>query len=82
MALYEVSRTDEVLPGEFGGSLVIASGTALARKAFADHPGVTSKNLVARRIDTASKREAAVVLATTYEPEAESPEDTLFDYEV
>lgn len=52
MALYDVTRNDDVKPGEFVSAFVIAAGTALARKAVARQSGVTAKNVTARRVDT------------------------------
>lgn len=53
MALYEVSRTDAVQPGEFVNAVVIAGGVAQARKAVAHMTGVTAKNVRAERVDIA-----------------------------
>ncbi|WP_405560656.1 hypothetical protein [Streptomyces sp. NBC_01180] len=78
MALYEVSRTDDVLPGEFASALVVAAGTSLARKQFAGRDGATGKNLVARKVDTtAGAGHTPVVLTTLLADEAE-PEPTLW----
>ncbi len=53
MALYEVTRTDEVGPGEFVSATVIAGGTAQARNAVANMSGVSkgAKNVRAERIN-------------------------------
>ena len=53
MALYEVTRTDEVQPGELVSASVIASGTAQARKMLAHLEGVEKdgKNLTATKAD-------------------------------
>ncbi|MET9480970.1 hypothetical protein [Streptomyces sp. NPDC006638] len=40
MALYSVTRTDDVQPGEFVSAFVTASGTAQARQAVAHLAGV------------------------------------------
>lgn len=52
MALYKVSRTDDVQPGEFVDAYVIAGGTAQARGAVSHMGGVTKKNVLAQRVDT------------------------------
>ncbi|MFF4952270.1 hypothetical protein [Streptomyces chattanoogensis] len=52
MALYEVTRTDEVQPGQFVNAIVTASGTVQARKACARFNGDGIKGLRAERIDT------------------------------
>ena len=53
MALYEVSRTDEVGPGEFVSGFVIAGGTAQARNAVANQCGVNkgASNVRAERVN-------------------------------
>jgi hypothetical protein len=55
MALYEITRTDEVAPGEFVSAYVIAGGSALARSRVQHLSGVAAKgkNLHAERVDTA-----------------------------
>ena len=55
MALYEVTRTDKIQPGEFDSGYVIAGGTALARKMVAHLPGVQKdgKNVKAEKVDVA-----------------------------
>jgi hypothetical protein len=52
MALYKVSRTDDIQPGEFVDGYVIAGGTAQARGAVAHMEGVTpnGSNVVAQRM--------------------------------
>lgn len=52
MALYEVKRTDRPGPGEFVDAVVIAGGTAQARKAVAHMYGVTAHNVAATKVDT------------------------------
>lgn len=76
MALYEVSRTDAVLPGEFTSALVIASGTAQARGAVAHMTGVTKKNVRAERVDVTGA--GAHTVLSTYFDESE-PADAGFD---
>ncbi|MGW6754545.1 hypothetical protein [Streptomyces sp. NPDC055006] len=51
MALYEVSRTDEIQPGEFVNATVIAGGVAQARGAVAHMDGVTKSNLSVVKVD-------------------------------
>lgn len=63
MALYEVFRTDAVAPGEFVNALVVAGGSALARKSVGHLPGVTAKNVRAERVDVAGQ---GTKLLTTY----------------
>jgi hypothetical protein len=55
MALYEVVRVDDVKPGEFVSAFVIAGGTAQARSAVLHLNGVTKKNVMAERVDTAKR---------------------------
>jgi hypothetical protein len=64
MALYEVTRTDTVKPGEFDSAYVIAGGTAIARKMLASHTGVEKdgKNLKATKVDVSK----ASMVITTY----------------
>lgn len=50
MALYEVVRVDTVQPGEFDNALVIAAGTALARKAVA-HLLPKGAQVIAARVE-------------------------------
>lgn len=54
MALYEVSRTDDVQPGEFVSAFVIAGGTAQARYLVDHMSGVSpkGKNVRAVKVDT------------------------------
>lgn len=52
MALYEVTRTDDVQPGELVSALVIAGGVAKARGRVQHLTGATPTNVVAERIDT------------------------------
>lgn len=70
MALYEVVRVDEPKPGEFVSAFVIAGGTAQARKAVADLPGVTKTNLLADKVDTTKR----VQLISVYTDEREAVE--------
>lgn len=51
MALYKVSRKDDVQPGEFVDAYVIAGGTAQARGAVEHMTGVTKSNVRAERMD-------------------------------
>jgi hypothetical protein len=55
MALYKVSRTDNILPGEFVDGYAVAGGVAQARKVFAHMEGVTDKNLIAQRVDVTTE---------------------------
>lgn len=52
MSLYEVTRNDEVKPGEFVSGYVIASGKNLARLAVGHMYGVTLHNVDAVKVDT------------------------------
>jgi hypothetical protein len=69
MAIYEVSRTDAVQPGEFVSAVVIAPGVDLARKSVDHLPGVKSsgkgRNVEARKLDTTGP----VRLISVYEDE-------------
>jgi hypothetical protein len=69
MAIYEVSRTDAVQPGEFVSAVVIAPGVDLARKAVDHLPGVKAsgakRNVEARKLDTTGP----VRLISVYEDE-------------
>lgn len=57
MALYKVTRTDEVQPGEFVSAHVIAGGVGQAREAVRHMEGVTRKNVRAEKVSlTASIR--------------------------
>lgn len=71
MALYEVTRTDEVKPGEFVSALVIAGGTALARNAVRRFEGVTAKNVRAERRDVT----AETAILSVYNDEREAAPD-------
>lgn len=53
MALYEVSRTDEVRPGEFVSAYVLAGGAGLARRRVKHLTGVLkdATNLRVVKID-------------------------------
>lgn len=76
MALYEVTRTDEVQPGEFVSATVIAGGTAQARDAVRHLKGATGKNLLAARRDTVADIAILSVYMDEREPLApELPED-------
>lgn len=72
MALYEVTRTDEIQPGEFDSAYVIAGGTALARELISsrNHLGVRKdgKNLKATKIDVSK---VSMVLLTYYDEREE-----------
>lgn len=80
MALYSVERTDRVSPGEFMNALVLAGGTALARKAVAHLQGVTAKNVKATLVPQVPH--AGPVLLAAYwderEPEPAAQSETLF----
>jgi hypothetical protein len=69
MAIYEVSRTDDVQPGEFVTAVVIAPGRDLARKAVAHLSGVKAtgkgRNVKAEPLDTTGP----VQLISIYEDE-------------
>jgi protein involved in sex pheromone biosynthesis len=71
MALYRVSRTDDVQPGEFVDAYVIAGGTAQARNAVSHMDGVTKKNVLAQRMDTAA---GVQVLSTYFDERETAPE--------
>ncbi|MFE1763088.1 hypothetical protein ACFW81_02530 [Streptomyces angustmyceticus] len=76
MAIYEISRTDAVQPGEFVSAVVIAPGVDLARKSVAHLPGVKAtgkgRNVIARHLDTTGP----VKLISIYEDErAPEPQD-------
>lgn len=73
MALYEVTRTDQVGPGEFVSAIVIAGGTAQARKAVAHMKGVTAKNVRADKVDIAGN---VTVLAAYWDERENAPTDT------
>lgn len=70
MALYKVSRTDDVQPGEFVDAVVIAGGVAQARNAVSHMTGVTKKNTIAQRVDTAAETR---VLATYFDERETAP---------
>lgn len=75
MALYEVRRTDTVQPGEFDNALVVAGGTALARKAVA-HLLPKGAKVSADRIET-NGRFGATLLTSHFDerPAAEKPSE-------
>jgi hypothetical protein len=71
MPLYEVSRTDDVQPGEFDNALVIAGGTGQARSAVA-HLLKPGQSVSARKLDVSGPRGGgAVRLLATYFDERE-----------
>lgn len=70
MALYQVSRTDDVQPGEFINAVVIAGGTAQARDAVSHMSGVTKKNVRAERLDTTSGIQVLAAYFDEREPAA------------
>lgn len=76
MALYEVIRTDDVLPGEFVSAFVLAAGTALARASVEHLEGVQpgGKNVLAVRVETKVKG-LGTTLISTYEDEREAEPD-------
>lgn len=76
MAVYEVTRTDSVSPGEFVSALVVASGTAQARKAVAHMTGVTPKNVRAERYETVN---VGVSVLAAYFDESPTLDDALSD---
>ncbi|MFE9335296.1 hypothetical protein [Streptomyces sp. NPDC007063] len=69
MALYEVTRTDTVAPGEFVSAVVVAGGKAQAREAVRHLEGVTAKNVVAERYDTTTKTHLVSVYMDEREPQ-------------
>lgn len=73
MALYEVERTDTVQPGEFTNALVIASGTAQARKAVAYLLPQGAK-VQATRVDVNGAGKPAQLLTSYFDENA--PVDT------
>jgi hypothetical protein len=78
MALYEVTRTDAVGPGEFVSATVIASGTAQAREAVAHMTGVVARgakrNVKAERLPTAN---AGTTVLAAYFDESPTLDDAL-----
>ncbi|WP_329168344.1 hypothetical protein OG709_30030 [Streptomyces sp. NBC_01267] len=72
MALYDVTRNDEVQPGEFVSAFVIAAGTARARKAVAHMGGVRAdgSNVTATVRSTA---ERPAVLSVYWDEREEEP---------
>jgi hypothetical protein len=76
MALYKVSRTDDVQPGEFVDAVVIAGGTAQARNAVSHMSGVTKKNVKAERLDTAA---GVHVLSAYFDERETEPAPSLLD---
>jgi hypothetical protein len=83
MPLYEVSRTDDVQPGEFDNALVIAGGTSQARGAVA-HLLKPGQKVDAVKLDVSGPRGGGGIrLLNTYfdeRPAADAPEhidDTL-----
>ncbi|MEU9560338.1 hypothetical protein [Streptomyces fumanus] len=79
MAIYQVSRTDAVQPGEFVDAVVIAPGRDLARRAVAHLPGVkvTGKyrNVKAEPLDTTGPVRLVSIYEDEREPETQA--DTL-----
>lgn len=79
MAIYEVSRTDDVQPGEFVSAVVIAPGVDLARKSVGHLPGVKAtgkgRNVTAVHLDTTGP----VRLVSIYEDETPTLDDALDD---
>lgn len=75
--IYAVTRTDTVAPGEFVSAVVIAPGKDLARKAFADQPGVIAtgkrRNIVAEPLDTTGP----VRVVSVYHDETPTLDDAL-----
>ncbi|AUG87298.1 hypothetical protein HOS59_gp34 [Streptomyces phage Rowa] len=69
MAIYEISRTDAVQPGEFVSAVVIAPGVDQARRSVDHFPGVKAtgkgRNVEARKLDTTGP----VRLVSVYEDE-------------
>lgn len=80
MALYEVVRNDAVKLGEFDSALVIAGGTAQARKAVAHLKGVkpNGRNLIA----TAKPTTGGPELLSVYWDETELVEGEPIPYHV
>ncbi|MFC9620253.1 hypothetical protein ACFTXM_09715 [Streptomyces sp. NPDC056930] len=79
MAIYEVVRTGNVLPGEFVSAVVIAPGVDLARKSVGHLPGVkatgVNRNVEARKLDTTG----SVRLISIYKDESPTLDDALTD---
>lgn len=77
MAIYNVTRTDDVQPGEFVSAVVIAPGKDLARRAVAHLPGVKvtgkGRNVQAEPLDTTGP----VQLISFYEDETPTLDDAL-----
>ncbi|MFE3409433.1 hypothetical protein ACFXMT_14185 [Streptomyces mirabilis] len=77
--IYNVFRTDDVQPGEFVSAVVIAPGKDLARKAFADRPGVVAsgkrRNVEAAPLDTTGP----VSVVSVYHDETPTLDDALAD---
>lgn len=72
MALYNVTRTDSVAPGEFVSAIVLARGAAIARGLVQGKPGVTPKNVTAEPMETAKVDQ----ILSVYEDETPTlPED-------
>lgn len=71
MAIYRITRTDAIQPGEFESAVVIAPGRDLARRAVAHFPGVKvsgkGRNIQAEPLDTTG----AVQIVNVYEDERE-----------
>ena len=67
MALYKVTRTDQPRPGEFVEGYVLAPSPVPARGSFYHLPGVTPKNVVARKVDIVVRGRTQIL--STYEME-------------
>ncbi|MFJ9318821.1 hypothetical protein [Streptomyces globisporus] len=75
--IYEVSRTDDVQPGEFVSAVVIAPGKDLARRSVAHLPGVKvtgkGRNVKAEPLDTTGPAR----LISVYEDETPTLDDAM-----
>lgn len=80
MAIYSVTRTDDVAPGEFVSAVVVAPGKDLARRAVAAFPGVVvsgkGRNVKAEPFDTTGP----VSIVSVYEDETPTLDDALAEY--
>jgi hypothetical protein len=79
MPLYEVRRTDDILPGQFDNALVIASGTGQARTAVA-HLLPKGAKVEATKLDVSGPRGGGkITLLMTYYDESPTLDDALAD---
>jgi hypothetical protein len=79
MAIYNVTRTDVVAPGEFVSAVVVAPGKDLARRAVAHLAGVVvsgkGRNIQAEPMDTTG----GPYLVVAYHDETPTLDDALSD---